>query len=228
MLSHPCMLLPDLSAGRRYPGLHHRNNQHESSSQTNDPDVESDVEEAENDEEEDAENKGQEIDETQARYAAALNTHAKVFAAGAKYSIDGLKTLALENFVHAARSINEPSKFATQWAEAIITVHTTTEDSLVELRHCVAAILLLPGSALMAIPAIQGAISSMEGLTYNLLTRAHASIWNQECASCRSGGTVHCHGCKYQVAVCSACRRVNSGNMKCLVCDSRPMSNLIK
>ncbi|KAK5170572.1 uncharacterized protein LTR77_005160 [Saxophila tyrrhenica] len=102
-----------------------------------------------------------------ATMAPCLALHARMYTAGFKYGIEGLKGLALDKFkIQCTRHWDSP-----ELAEAIHIIYDTTPSSDKDLREAVADVLDLH-SRLLDKPEIEIAIMEINGLAYELLKRA--------------------------------------------------------
>ncbi|KAK4624351.1 hypothetical protein CLAFUW4_05488 [Fulvia fulva] len=96
-----------------------------------------------------------------------LILHARMYAAGHQYGIDGLKALSLDKFkIQSTRHWNSP-----ELAEAIHVVYTATPPNDKDMREAVADTLGWH-SRLLDKPEIEVAIMEINGLAYELLKRS--------------------------------------------------------
>ncbi|CAK4034960.1 hypothetical protein AC578_3782 [Lecanosticta acicola] len=96
-----------------------------------------------------------------------LVLHARIYSAAAKYSIGGLKTLALDKFkIQRTRHWDSP-----EFPEAIHVVYSSTPATDKDMREAMADTLGWHGS-LLDKPEVEVAIMEINGLAYELLKRS--------------------------------------------------------
>lgn len=152
--------------------------------------------------------------------------HAKVFAMGAKYQIDGLCDLAVGKFRESA---------IAYWgshddiAIAISLVYNSTPGQFTQLRETVADTSFDHTNALQD-ERIEALLDSMPGLAYALLKRSRDKIEKDAAAlsvPCRRGDhyryktvILMCHNCTRGSRVCSDCHN-GAQDIQCTTCPNR-------
>ena len=121
-----------------------------------------------------------------------LTVHAKVFAAGEKYGIYGLKTLAQLFFKDF---LNSGKEACQDFAEAMRIVFSSTPDHVRELRDLVVERLLKPGSESCGNTDVEEAIESIDKLAYELFKKLWSETRVTQCSTCRQGRTGICRSC---------------------------------
>ena len=121
-----------------------------------------------------------------------LTTHAKVFAAGEKYDIPGLKDLAQFDF---KRFLYSGEGAVQDVAEALRVVYTTTPDTVRELREIVVERFLIPGNVVIEDADIEIAVESIDKLAYELFKKTQAESRNCTYRHVRDCTCKHCRTC---------------------------------
>ncbi|EMC93767.1 hypothetical protein BAUCODRAFT_36217 [Baudoinia panamericana UAMH 10762] len=97
-----------------------------------------------------------------------LVLHAKMYAAGDRYGVAGLKSLALDKFkIQLTRHWD-----MAEFAEAIHVVYNTTPSSDKDMREAVADTIGWHGSKLLDKAEVECAVMEINGLAYELLKRS--------------------------------------------------------
>ncbi|KAK3701769.1 hypothetical protein LTR37_015289 [Vermiconidia calcicola] len=102
-----------------------------------------------------------------------LIMHAKVFAAGDKYGVQGLKDRAHYNFGSVLESANP---LTAQIADAVRMVYVTTPEHVRDLRNVVCDALLKSSKNIAHAPEVEAAVRSIYNLAYALFKRCHAEL----------------------------------------------------